>query len=482
MKWTVRAAALALCACHLLLGYSHNFLVGPDDDRLWLYASGIARGRTAEAATLNARVHESLTRLDRPDSQRVRFSLREGYQRNYVGAAVVHGATANAVGRWLAQLRDTDYPAFLARSMYASFVAMYIVSALVLLLIAAGAADERWLLAMLLAVAATGLLESVFDLMGDTWSGLPTLLPDAQTTETYWQNLWPNLPALFVNPQIQLSPFGDTPRNHFILLMFPLFLLRWTGRITASYVFLAALGFLHQSHTGLVLAWLAAVDAVVRPAIFRSRTALVIVSVLVMFVGRESLGSIIGIARPVVVITGAIALLLIAMVIYWGLRQQMARAAAPLARFRQRLVDRGPVFADLAVLGVILAASFPVVAVINAMGTEAQSLYFWTQVHGRSLGIFRPALMLGLGVLTVRRLEANAHGRIVARVLGVAAVALLPGLVEAAMHDRHPIARIERQARPLEESVGPSIDWSAIAARSEPEIYYAIARTLDRGH
>jgi len=481
MSWTLRAAALALCACHLLLGYSHNFLVGPDDDRLWLYASGLARGQSAEAAALNARVHESLTRLDRPDSQRVRFALREGYEGNYAGAAVVHGATARIAGRWLPHLRDGDYPAFLGRSMYASFVAMFVVSAGILLLVTGLAADDRWWLAMVLAIAGIGFLESVFDLTGDTWSGLPTLLPDAQTNETYLQNLWPNLPALFLNPQIQLSPFGDTPRNHFILLMLPLFLLRWTGRITASYLFLAALGFLHQSHTGLVLAYLVAVDAVLRPAIFRSRTAFVIAAVLVMFVGRESLGAIIGVGRPIVIVTGATAALLIATAICWGLRQQMARAAAPLARLRQRLLDRGPAFADLAVLGIILAVSFPVVAVINAMGTEAQSLYFWTQVHGRSLGIFRPALMLALAFLAVSRLQTTAWSWTPARILGLAALALAPGLVEATMHDRHPIARIERQARPLEAAVGPSIDWSTIAAKSEAEIYYAIARTLDRG-
>jgi hypothetical protein len=482
MSWTARTAAFALLVSFLLLGYAHNFLVGPDDDRLWLYTAGIGLGRGEEAEQLNRRVYESIDRLARPDSQRVRFALREGYERNYVGAAVVHGAAAAAVRRQRPELASTDYPAFLARAMFASFASMYALSCLVLLAVVFILSDRRSMTAVVLAVATIGLMESVFDLAGDTWAGLPTLLPDAQTQETYWQNIWPNLPALFVNPQIQLSPFGDTPRNHFILLMLPLFLLRWTGRISMSYLFLAALGFLHQSHTGLVLAYLVAVDAVLRPAVFRGWTALVMAVILAMFVGRESLGAMIGVARPIVIVAGAVAVLAIAGCLYWGLRGRITRVMEPLSRLRQRLLDRGDAFADLAMLGIILAASFPVVAVINELGTEAQSLYFWSQVHGRSLGILRPALMLGLAFLVVRRLDvASGEQPTTSRILAFAAIALLPGIVEASRLDRHPVARIERHARALDGSIGPAIDWASIAARSEPEIYYAIARTMDIG-
>jgi hypothetical protein len=213
--------------------------------------------------------------------------------------------------------------------------------------------------------------------------------------------------------------------------------------------------------------------------IFRGWTALVMAAILAMFVGRESLGAMIGVARPIVIVTGAVAALAVAACLYWGLRGRMARAMAPVSRLRERLLDRGEAFADLAMLGILLAASFPVVAVINELGTEAQSLYFWSQVHGRSLGILRPALMLGLACLVVRRLEAASGSRpALFRVLAFGTVALLPGIVDVSRLDRHPIARIERQARLLDDAVGPAVDWTAVAARSEPEIYYAIARTM----
>jgi len=475
-----RPAAFLLLTVHLVLSYSHNFLVEPDDDRLWLYTSGIELGRNS-GAELNRRVHDSFSAVGSSASQVTRFGLRERYASNYVGASLVHGTAARLVGS-LQAARLSDYPAYLARTMNAGFMSMYGVTCLILLVVVLFASDRRWLLAALLAVSATALLESLFDLAGDQWSGLPTLLPDAETRETFAQNLWPNLPALFINPQVQLSPFGDTPRNHFILLMLPLFLLRWRGHVFGSYLFLAGLAFIHQSHTGLVLGCLVAVDAVLRPWIFRSRTAVVMALVLVMFVGRESLGSVIGIARPIVIVSAALAALVIAACIYWGLRGRMGRAAALLARMRERVEARGPVFADLAMIGIILAVSFPVVAAINAVGTEAQSLYFWTQVHGRALGIFRPALMLGLGLFAVGRLDAaRGEQRATKLVYAFAALALVPSTVEALMHNHHPIARFEQEARLLDASVGPSIDWAVIGKHSEAEIYYAIARTLDAG-
>lgn len=480
MSWPGRLAALLLLSAHLLLSYSHNFLVEPDDDRLWLYAVAIDLGRN-QAPALNQRIHASLERLGRPLSQRIRFSLREQYKRNYTAAAGVQGIAARIAGGRVANLR-VDYPAYLGRTMYASFVAVYGVTCLVVVLIAMLPGDRRWLLATLLAVTAIAAMETAFDLAGDHWSGLPTLLPDAQTRENFGQNLWPNLPALFINPQVQLSPFGDTPRNHFILLMLPLFLLRWRGWITASYLFLAGLAFVHQSHTGLVLAFLVAIDALMRPAIFRTKAALVVALVLVMFVGRESLGGVIGVARPIVLTAAAAGVLSIAVCIYWGIRGRTAGLARILGGIRDRLAMRGDPFADLAIIAVILAATFPIVAAINAIGSEAQSLYFWTQVHGRSLGIFRPALVLALALLAVSRLQTSSGERFTeGLVLMLAAAALVPSLFEASMHDRHPIARIEREARPLEAAVGPAIDWGAIGRLSEPEIYYAIARTLDTG-
>ncbi len=474
------ALGVLVLGLHLALGYSHNFLLGADDDRLWLYTTGAEIGRPEVATELNDRVFSSMARAQTPPHRAFRFGLRAGYRGNYAAAAVVYHQAAAAVQRRLGAGWASDYPAYLAQAMYSGFVAMYVAAAAVLVLIAVLVGDRRWFMAVVVAIAATALLETMFDLAGDTWSGLPTLLPDAQTDETFWQNFWPNFPGLLLNPQVQLSPFGDTPRNHFILLMLPLFLLRWRGWLTASYVFLGLLGFLHQSHTGLVLAYLVALDAVLRPSLFRGPVAIVVLATLAMFVGRESLGAVVGVARPAVLLMVAAVVLGVLACVYYGLRRQAPPVAARLATFRQRLLERGVVFADLAMLGLILLVSFPVVVVINALGSEAQSQYFWTQVHGRSLGILRPGLMLGLAAFALSRGEARlGEARTFALAAACAALALIPSAFEAVRHDRHPVTRLERQIRALDVSIGPAIDWSAIGPRTEPDIYYAIARTID---
>lgn len=474
-------AALILCL-HLGLGYSHNYRVGLDDDRLWLYTTGAGFTQAARSAALSDRVRTSLRDSGAGDSQVFRFDLREGYRGNYVAAAGAYHVAALAVQRAAGPAWTTDYPAYLSRAMYAGFVGMYAATVVALLAIVLATADRRAVTVVTLAIAMIAGVESLFDLMGDGWTGLPTLLPDAGTSETFVSTFVPNFPALLLNPHSQLSPFGDTPRNQFILLMVPLFLLRWQGWHLLSYVGLAGLSFLHQSHTGLVLALLVATDAVLRPSLFRGWTSVALAVTLALFIGRESLGQVIGIARPVVVAAIALGLTVIAWAIATGLRGRLTGLASRLADARHRLLARGPVFADLALIAVLLLASFPPTLAINALGSESQSVYFWSQVHGRSIGILRPAFVLGCCWLAATRLTARLGAAKATRVmLACSAAALVPSVLDAWRHDRHPVARIERQARTLDAATGPAVDWARIGTHTEPEIYYAIARTLDIG-
>src|SRR5262245_20109449 len=96
----VRGLAILVIAFHLVLGYSHNFLVGVDDDRLWLYTNGAEWTHPAQLAELNGRVDRSMAAVGASPNQTLRFELREGYHRNYVGAALVHHAIAGLVSRW----------------------------------------------------------------------------------------------------------------------------------------------------------------------------------------------------------------------------------------------------------------------------------------------------------------------------------------------------------------------------------------------
>ena len=473
----VRAGALLVLALHLALSHTHNYLLAANDDRLWLYSTAAQIGRADTAGALDREVRTALVRSGASENKLFRYDARAAYDGNYAGATLLYRVAADTVAP---PSSAADYPTYLARAMFWGAALTYATAAVLLLLVVA-TLPLRWVVAATSAVALIAVMEVAFDLAGDTWWGLPVLLPDAQTSETLGQTLWPNLAGLLLNPQVQMSPFGDTPRNHFVLLALPVFLLRWQGKYTASYAWVLLLTAVHQSQTGLLTAYLVAADAALRPAIFRGVSGALVAVTLGVFLGRETLGAAIGVARPMVVAAAAAAVVAIAAALWVGLRgERSSRLAAWLADIRARLTRRGPVAADLIVIGTLWVITFPVAYVINSQGTELQSLYFWTQVHGRSLGILRPPLILGMLVLLLDRFGAGWERK--APILaGVSALALLPSAYAAAGHERTPVDRLERQLREIEAQLGPTTDWGNIGAADEHVIYYAVSRALD-GH
>jgi hypothetical protein len=475
------AAVLILCG-HLALGYAQNYRLGANDDRLWLYHTGAQLNRGAESAPLDAHVSASLPRSDASPNKIWRYESRERYRTNYIAATTAYRAVAEIVRRWTGDLVVRDYPAFLARAMYSGFVAVYVVACACFVALVA-ARDRRLLVTVVATVATLALFETTFDWFGDTWSGLPVLLPEAQTDDTFWRRFGKNFPGLLLNPEVQMSPFGDTPRNHFVLMALAVFALRWRGASTASYALLLALSFLHQSQTGLLTAYVVATDALLRPRIFRSIAGALVVLTLATYVSRETLGDVIGLARPSVLAALIAAGAAVAAALWLGLQTHAAgRAAASLADWRHRVMARGDIAADLLVIALLWVTTFPIAAVINSIGTERQSIYFWSQLHGRSLGILRPAFVLGLLAWAVAGASRTWSPAPVTRaVLVLSAAALVPSAALAATYGRQPIATLEQSLREMDRSLGPGVDWTTAGSLSEEQIYYALARALDQG-
>jgi hypothetical protein len=411
-----------------------------------------------------------------------RYDAREGYRTNYLAATTLYGVAADVVRRDTGDLVNRDYPAFLARAMYAGFLSVYIVACAVFVGIAASGRRGTLVIAVTVTIAVIAALETLFDAFGDTWWGLPVLLPDAETAETFWQVFGPNFPGMILNPQVQMSPFGDTPRNHFVLLALAVFVLRWRQNYIWSYALLFALSLLHQSQTGLLTAYLVGADALLRPQRLRSLAGAFAVLTIATYIGRESLGDVIGIARPPVIAAAAAAAAGVLALLWLGLRSRAAsRAGTALTRWRNRLLTRGDVAGDLIVIAIFWTATFPIAALINSLGTERQSIYFWSQLHGRSMGILRPAFILGLVIFALDRwARARPATRVGSIALLCAALALVPSALLAATYQRTPVARLEMGLRDMDRSIGARVDFSTIGALSEEQIYYALARELDQ--
>jgi hypothetical protein len=479
MRGGVRWLFLGVLCVHLALSHSHNYLVGPDDDRLWLYATGAELGRADASRTLSEAVVASMRAAGASDYRLFRFELRAAYHRNYLLPSIAYRG-----GQELARRATDDwasrYTAYMARAMYAGYLVAYAAACAGLLLVVARLGEPRLLAAATAAVSGIAVLEVAFDLAGEPLNGLPTLVPLPDAEAPLSGVFWPTALGLVLNPQVQLSPFGDNPRNHVILLATAVFLLRWTGRVTASYGLVLVLCFLHQSMAGLLFAFLAAVDLVVRPAMFHTRTGLVMAAVAVTFASRETLGAFVGWSRPPALAAAAAALALFGAVLYGSL----VPASAPGRAWSRitRWVPRGTAAADVAVIGALWLATLPIVALITHLASYNDNVYFWTQVHGRALGLLRPALVLALVMALLDRLARRVgDARALAIVLAACAASTVPSLGAALAHDRRPIDRIERGIARLERRAGPGIDWPAIGRSSEEEIYFALSRALELG-
>lgn len=476
-----RPLLLVVLAATLALGFAHDRRLGADDDRLWLYQSATQIGRAEEGDRLEALVRASIPAS--AATRRWRFNARAAYSSNYIAASSVYWLAATVVRDRTDPLMAADYPAYLARAIYTGFLSAYVAACTVFVLILATGRDRRMLPAAVAAVAVLALANTIFDATVPAWQGVPVLLPEAESSQTFREVFGTNFPRMILNPDTQMSPFGDTPRNHFVLLTLGLFVLRWRGAYGWSYVLLFALSLVHQSQTGLLAAYLVGVDALLRPQVFRSVAGPLAALTVAIYLARETLGDVVGVTRPAVLVLVIGAATAVLAALWLGLRR---RTAAPLpstlAGPRDRLLSYGPAASDLILIAAFWLVTFPVAAAINSLGSNNQSVYFWTQLHGRSLGLMRPPVVLGLALLVLDRLGRRvARPRLEMAAVALAAAALIPSGLLAATYPRDPLARLEAALRAIDVSVGPDVDWTTIGERGEDQIYYAVARTLDRG-
>jgi hypothetical protein len=472
-------AILVLAAAHLALGRAHDHARGADDDRLFLYLTGVGLGNLTEANALQQRVVASMRMQGVPEDQVLRFEVRNERQLNYVGASAIYGLAGAALA---ATRTDTpaDYPADAARALLAGLWAAYAITAGLVLLIAWSCGRPRLALAVGLSLALTGLLTAIFGLIGGGLAGRQRLLPVYGYGDEWIIRdvMWfvANTIGLIVNPRFGFTVFGDTPRNHFMLATIAVFVLRWSGRDRAALLTLFGLSFLHQSMAGLLAVGLIACDTVLRPDVLARRDVRVLhAATLMLTLAREALGPHLMPRYPIVV---AIALASIA---WWAGRRTVAfGSSAWTAGLARLLRSSSAPWSDVRFLLVLWLATVAPAALINAVAGETASVYFWTELHGRLLATLRPVLMLVLSMAIVDRLAIAERPARAWWLAMACAVALVPGLWRAAGYNRAPVEQLRTVLGAIDGRVGPRLDWSQIGQRTEAEIYYALARVMER--
>jgi hypothetical protein len=356
----------------------------------------------------------------------IRYDLRDRYSNNYAGISYLTylvgrilqspvPADTNSYSRWVAQTMSVS--AAVASSL-----------ALIVLLIALLMARDLRLLAAAAIFGVITLYEGMIDV-----SVSDRLLPAEPGVVPNPLDVLNRVVRLIIDPGDSTYPFGAVPRCAFSLLLLAVFVFRWQGRPAFGYWLFLPLTLIHQSMAGLFLAMVVALDLFLRPrTLAKPGVFLAIGTAIAVFLVRERIWLVVGIAAPVVLVI----VMALGLVVVLVLRRRFPHWDTSLLRKAQRsgswLQRRSPPVAD----ALLLAAGWFVLLVLTAIGNyfaaPEQSAFFWNHIAGRVLGTFRPEILIAICYAVLgrfgRRVEAQRWAMPAAALL---ALLVLPPAVAA---------------------------------------------------
>ena len=478
------ALALLLSSAALALGQTSlvQRYLNINDDNLYLYTTSLRAADREQARRLDELILAEYEQAGASENLIFRYELRADHAYNYL---VLTGSLALAQ-RIFAPVAHASGPEFadhLAKALLLGVVLPGVLAAVVTV-VAMGSLQCRIILgAFALALAFMFFVDSSLvdrgyeRVMGASVpAATPALLDGKESIieRTFWQ---------LARPRHGFTVFGFLAKAHLWLMLMPVFALRWCNRFTAAYALLFVLAAFHQTMTGLFVAFLVALDLIVRPRTLLGRPVLFLVLALLgLHLAREQLWMVIlpASAWPYALIGGG--LVFLAALIVLLRRRGDAGAAAKLRQVitqRPELFEprdlRGRILLDLGGVTALWLVTLPVAYVVNRIVGELQSTYFWEHAHGRMLAGLRPPLIMGAICLGLVWAQRRGWRAALPGALATALVAVcLIGASEIANAD-NPLARMSAKASALEADLKPI---EAIDGPDEMRVYYAFARTM----
>jgi len=268
---------------------------------------------------------------------------------------------------------------------------------------------------------------------------------------------------------------SDFPRGNFLILVLPVFLLRWSSCFRSAYALAAAAFLVHVSMGVLLMSCLVFADLLIRRSLLRSPIILAMIAGVfgvfaALFTNNlESLGA----WFPLAVSATAAGLL-------WKLADM--RRPAAMDAFVDKLAGYGPILSDLIVLYGIWLIVLPICVIMYFHGGPPKPVWTWGELPGRYLMMMRGPLLFGIIVLTVERFPQAAKSW----TKMFAIVSLAGGLVLLVQSINLPNVReMTPPALPEQIAARELISRSAGAGQKheyvEADVYFSAARALDLG-
>lgn len=458
-----------------------------NDDNLYLLTTALRIDAPEAVERQDARVLEGYARTQAEENLVYRWHARADYSWNYALLTASLWAVEHLLGPPPADDPDA-VPGYVARWAFAGYA---LAAAVVAVLSVAALASLRSVLvlaAFAIAMGSLALIESsLFEALWSRAAGEPfrhgevTLVAaEAPLRETL---------RFLLSPGYGYTPLGFLGRCHFALGLVVAFALRWHARLGPAYAALLALAFVHQSMMGLLLGTLVLVDLAIRPRALLRRSVWPVVAVAgVVYLLRESIFEVL--ASPVVA-----GLVLALAVVAWlllgrrpreetvaRLRRAVERWLAPRRGFLARSDRTASAVLDLGVLLSALLVTLPLGVLVNAILPERETMYFWSQVHGRLLGALRPSVAFGLALvgLALAWRAAGRHARVaLGHTLRTVAVVVCAACAWDAARSPGALARMRAFASELDRGLATPIQQ--IDGPDEARVYYAVGKTVLTG-
>jgi len=205
------------------------------------------------------------------------------------------------------------------------------------------------------------------------------------------QYMLANIVWFFTDPSFSFGLFSFTGRNNYVLLFLAFVLVRWRGHYGAFYILCALSITMHASMAMLAMLIFIAIDALVRPEIFKKKSVIAsIVLGLAYYFLVETLWQKVGFLALGLFVP---LLLLICFGVFQDKILSYFPKAVPLIQNVRARANANVMGADIFLfLAAWIATFFPVMALSQIVDPD-QFIYFWSQLHMRILAIFQPVLL-----------------------------------------------------------------------------------------
>ncbi len=453
-----------------------------NDDTIYFYQMAVEQFHPGESAPLHKEILNYFAQQDNADFFLRRWNFRVNNATHYlVMNTAIYGASR--VVRMFADGVKFDYALIISLSVAFGVIVGAIIAATILRwaiissgdpILACGTALGMAIVAALSLFASKGVLLRPF---AASFTALGGNKPSTLESIIY-------IVKSFLVGGSEYSIFGYTPRGQVFLIGLAVFLLRWRGAWLAAYGVAAALLLFHHSMGALFLAWLIAIDIIVRPRIFDLR----IITICILALGSAlARGTILADLRlwPFIVAGSVLAALLVAL---WLARRQELRFRPLdslenrlLLPFRNRLDQLGPIGSDLTVGFSLCLMTIPLAILMNHVGDPYSAVFFWSDLIPRSFAMLQPAFFVGLTILALRWVRTQIacspswfYGATLCLAVLLAAPVALWAMAPSAL------GRATSEIYQVSPYLGQPLPKLSTQAR-EAAFHYAVAFQLDTG-